>query len=348
MGNFPIYTVHMFSHPLSTEPSTQADVLAQALAIMGPLAAWLVRSGVGHGELAQALKPVFLQAAAAELANSGRSATDSALSVLSGLHRKDVKLLSPVSTSGLAGAHTTAAPASKTSSKISPASTLATRWIASGLPLELPYSSPQVTDTTTDTAANTAADGPSQTNSPTPSFEALARAVSKDIHPRTLLQELLRLGVASEAAGMVRLQQAAFVPSPQLAEARELLGGAVADHLAAGVHNLTAPADQKRYLEQSVFADGLSVASTAKLQALATSLWQPVLQAMVQAAQPLCDQDAPNPLQPQQAAGDQRIRLGMFCYATPMQAAPVAGAAQPPLPPADHPSPPAILPPIAV
>lgn len=281
----------MSTKPAPTESSTQADVLAQALAIMGPLAAWLVRSGVGHAELVQALKPVFLDAARSELAQHGTSATDSALSVLSGLHRKDVKAL------GAAAPATSDAAATKPTTKVSPASTLATRWITRGLPLALPY-----------------------TSTATESFEALARSVSSDIHPRTLLLELVRLGVATEAAGVVTLNHAAFVPNPQLAEARELLGGSVADHLAAGVHNLTAPVSQKRYLEQSVFADGLSVASTTKLQALATSLWQPVLQAMVQAAQPLCDQDAPDASQPNKEAGDQRIRLGMFCYATPMGA----------------------------
>jgi Family of unknown function (DUF6502) len=321
MGNFPIYNPPMTTESAPTEASTQAEVLAQALAIMEPLAAWLVRSGVGHAELAQALKPVFLDAAAAELGQHGRSATDSALSVLSGLHRKDVKAL------GAAAAASTV-KATKPSSKISPASTLATRWIARGLPLALPYASTAAAqassaNTTTDSAAQNTSSA--STEPPNESFESLARSVSNDIHPRTLLLELLRLGVASEAAGVVTLNHAAFVPNPQLAEARELLGGSVADHLAAGVHNLTAPAAHKRYLDQSVFADGLSVASTAKLQALATSLWQPVLQAMVQAAQPLCDQDAAessnaDSAAPNKAAGDQRIRLGMFCYAAPMNA----------------------------
>ena len=68
-------------------------MLSEALAVAEPLVAWLVRSGIGHGAFAAALKPVFLEQAQAELQRTGRKSTDTAASLLSGLHREDVRAL---------------------------------------------------------------------------------------------------------------------------------------------------------------------------------------------------------------------------------------------------------------
>jgi len=276
------------SEPLSSlpvEPSAPS-VLPHALVVMQSLATWLVRSGVGYGEFTAALKPVFLKAAQAEALRSHTKPTDSALSLLSGLHRKDVRALAP----------SLAEPdPSARLGKPTPASQVATRWLTGNLPESLPVAGPA------------------------PSFEALARTVSTDLHPRSVLQELVRLGVAEEANGVVTLRRQAFVPDPKHEETRGLVAGSVADHLAAGVHNLTAGED-RQFLEQSVFADGLSAESVRELERLATHLWREVLATMVEAAVPLCEKDEP-------AGGDQRLRLGMFCYSAPMEgAAPANGA----------------------
>ncbi len=266
--------------PSSPPTGAAAPVLPHALVVMQSLATWLVRSGVGYGEFTAALKPVFLKAAVAEAERTGVRPTDSALSLLSGLHRKDVRALTPT----LAEPDPTARLGKPT-----PASQVATRWLTGDLPETLPVAG----------AA--------------PSFEALARAVSTDMHPRSVLQELIRLGVAEEADGAVTLRRTAFVPDAYHEETRGLVAGSVADHLAAGVHNLTS-GDSRQFLEQSVFADGLSAESARELELLATSLWRGVLEAMVKAATPLCEKDEP-------AGGNQRIRLGMFCYSAPMEGA---------------------------
>ncbi len=269
----------------SDVPPSGPSALPHALVVMQSLATWLVRSGVGYGEFTAALKPVFLKAAVAEAARSHTRPTDSALSLLSGLHRKDVRALAP----------TLAEPDPATRlGKPTPASQVATRWLTGGWPERLPAAGPA------------------------PSFEALARSVSTDLHPRSVLQELLRLGIADEADGHVTLRRQAFVPDPRHEETRGMVAGSVADHLAAGVHNLTG-GDARQFLEQSVFADGLSADSARELELLATRLWRDVLAAMVEAAVPLCEKDEP-------AGGDQRIRLGMFCYAAPMNSTPPGGA----------------------
>ena len=75
--------------PASSSPNS--SVIAEALAVAEPLVLWMLRSGVGYAEFAQALKPVFLAQARLELARTGQRDSDSAISLLSGLHRKDVR-----------------------------------------------------------------------------------------------------------------------------------------------------------------------------------------------------------------------------------------------------------------
>lgn len=62
----------------------------QVLMLMEYLTQWLIRSGVGYNDFVTALKPVFYQQALTELERIEQKPTDSAVSLLSGLHRKDV------------------------------------------------------------------------------------------------------------------------------------------------------------------------------------------------------------------------------------------------------------------
>jgi hypothetical protein len=266
---------------------TPDSLLPEALAIVQPLVTWLIRSGVGHSEFAAALKPVFLAQAQQELTQQNKKLTDSAVSLLSGLHRKDVRAFRETAADTLAQVQADGSAWGKPSA----ANQVATRWLsledhADALPIS----------------------GASH------SFEALARSVSKDVHPRTVLQELVRLGLVQEDSGTVRLLRDAFVPDASHKEARQLFAGSVTDHLQAGVHNLcgTARDDQqpRKFLEQSVFADGLSPESVQKLNLLANELWTHVLQSVVEAATPLCEQDANHPT-------PQRFRIGLFSFAAP-------------------------------
>ncbi len=272
------------------EKKTHLDpdqVLQQALVIMQPLVLWLLRSGVRHVEFSVAIKQIFLEQAASELARLHAKQTDSAISMLSGLHRKDVKAL--LTAMAQQESKTTGITRESLGRPTVPSQVM-TRWLASGWPDNLPLA------------------GDAQ------SFEALSRQVSSDVHPRAVLNELLRLGMAEQVGERVRLCRHAFVPDQQMTEAGNLLAGSTADHLAAGVHNLSGPGS-KKHLEQSVFADGLSQDSVRQLEALAGNLWQQVLSTMVKAAVPLNEQDEP-------AGGDQRIRVGMFCYSEPIQRKP--------------------------
>lgn len=266
--------------PLVPGEESAALALREAAVLLGPVATWLLRSGVSYGALANALKSVFVEAAEAELQRAGTATTYSALSVLSGVHRKDVRALRE------------AATGSKTVSVrgVPLASQVYTRWLSArryrgrdGTPRALPRSGPGVT------------------------FETLAKEVSVDVHPRTVMDELMRLGLIEADGDLLVPKEASFVPSQQRDELTSLFAANAGDHIAAAVSNLTT--DAPRYLEQSVFADGLGPESVAELHEMAREHWQKSFQDMVAAAHERVRRD--HRLTP---AEQQRMRFGIYFY----------------------------------
>jgi len=266
--------------PLVPGEESAALALREAAVLLAPVATWLLRSGVSYGALASALKSVFVEAAEAELQRAGTAPTYSALSVLSGVHRKDVRALREAAVE----------PGQVPVRGVPLASQVYTRWLSvkryrgrDGQPRALPRSGPGVT------------------------FETLAREVSVDVHPRTVMEELMRLGLVEAEGELLVPQAASFVPSQRRDELTCLFAANAGDHIAAAVHNLTT--DAPRYLEQSVFADGLGPQSVAELHEMARELWRKSFQDMVAAAHERVQRD--EGLAPEE---QQRMRFGIYFY----------------------------------
>jgi hypothetical protein len=145
------------------------------------------------------------------------------------------------------------------------------------------------------------------------SFEELAASVSTDVHPRALLEELMRLGVVTvehtegePTSSKLRLCVGAFVPREGYAEMLQLFADNVADHIATAANNVKGK--DTPLLEQSVFADNLSIESAKALSALSNKLWAEVFQEMVRAATELSQQDK------NIKDANERVRLGMYFY----------------------------------
>lgn len=237
-----------------------ASVLDHGLTMVEPLVAWLVHSGIGYTEFAAALKAVFFQQALQELAKNKAKPTNAAISLLAGLHRQDVKALkdSMGSDEGLTQA--------KISSPVSVPARVVGHWVADALPVEIPFAGDM------------------------PSFEGLVRRVSQDLYPRAILNELKRLDIVDEIDDGVLLKQQAFIPKPGEREAQSLLAANVADHLAAGVHNLTEIA-RPPFIEQAVYANELRLQSIQALSELSALLWQQIAEQVLQEAIKYCAQD---------------------------------------------------------
>lgn len=170
-----------------------------------------------------------------------------------------------------------------------------------------------------------------------PSFEALARGLTRDVHPRSLLEELVRLKLVSwdTEADTVRLQADAFVPRDDQARMLGFLADNVGDHFSAAVSNVAG--GRPPHFEQAIFADELSAQSLAALRPLIGAQWKALAESLVPALERLIAEDA--------QAGrvqDQRLRVGLYEYHAPMPlptSAPVAPA--PAVPPSSEPAAPA-------
>jgi hypothetical protein len=157
-----------------------------------------------------------------------------------------------------------------------------------------------------------------------PSFDVLARQMSSDVHPRTLLAEMQRLGLVRVEGDTVHLESQAFVPQRGFDDMVELFAANASDHLAAAAHNLRGTGDT--FLEQSVFASGVSPRSAQSLATLSRRLWRPALQQMARDATQRYQQDQ------RDGSGTMRMRFGVYYYAEPLAASAAQAEAQPAAP----------------
>jgi hypothetical protein len=146
---------------------------------------------------------------------------------------------------------------------------------------------------------------------PAPSFESLAHEVTRDVHPRALLEELLRLRLATHdlERDTVTLAQPDFVPRGDAQRMVQWLGANVGDHLAGSVANVLAADPQ--YPDQAVAAEGLSAESVARVRPLLHAHWQRLTEELVPLLERLVEQDTQ--LDPGQRY---RVRFGVYGFDT--------------------------------
>lgn len=258
-------------------------VLDRVLRVMRPLVRLLVRHGVTYPALAAALKRVFLDAARSELGARGMAGTDSALTLLSGVHRRDVRELT----------RSAAAGAVADPEKMGLVSEVVARWLSDpaftgrgGKPRRLQRGSADASD----------------------SFDALVAGLSRDVRPRAVLDELLRLGVVQETETGLQLAGPGFAPQQGFEELSWLFAQNLHDHAAAAAANLQG---ERNFLEQSVFVDEITEASAAQLQRVSIQAWQHAFKQVMGEAQQRFDADAADATPTQR---DHRARFGVYFY----------------------------------
>jgi Family of unknown function (DUF6502) len=282
----------------SRRPQAALDPAALTRAVhqlMEPLAALAIAQGVPFAALEELLKKAFVATACTAHRGLPAHRMVSRISTVTGINRREVSRITQTRHEAPAVRH-------------SPATRVFTKWLAEpslqargGVTMALPR------------------------QGPAPSFEALAHSVSRDVHPRSLLDELCRLGLARVEADTVHLARDRFVPKDDSARMLGFLGNNVGDHLRAAVANVAS--DPPAHLEQAVFADELSQESVDAFRRLMRKQWKTLLAAAVPALQKLIDDD--------RAAGrpqDQRVRVGLYTYDEPMPAAPDSVGQPPPTP----------------
>ena len=261
----------------------QQAVLDALDAIHAPLAQLCIAKGIRIRTVEDRLRAAFVRAAREAHPAQSSTRLTSRISATTGLTRREVGRLE-------------SQPDRARESRRSPITELFTRWLsdpALRCPDDKPLKLPR--------------------QGPAPSFESLAQSVTRDVHPRTLLDELCRLQLAAHdsASDSVQLLRDAFVPRGDWARMLAFLGDNVGDHFRAAVANVLL--DGKQQIEQAIFADELSTESLAEARELMTQQWRtllaqvaPQLEKMIQA-----DRQAGR-------AQDQSLRIGLFTWSQSM------------------------------
>ncbi|SFI94706.1 hypothetical protein SAMN04488095_1803 [Jannaschia pohangensis] len=134
---------------------------------------------------------------------------------------------------------------------------------------------------------------------PAPSFEALARATSQDIHPRTLLDLLVAAGSVAAEGDDVRLVRRAYVPGGGSPEQLEYLAANLHDHGTAAVSNVLSGAE---FFDRAAHYTGFHADQVEDLRALFERRQMEVLREIAQAASAM------------EGGGPLRARFGGYAY----------------------------------
>ncbi len=209
--------------------------------------------------------------------------TDSRGSLLSGIHRKDVKRLR------------TRTRADVRSLMLRPRANLAVRAVAAWV------SMPRYLDR--DGRPRTLA---RRTTNGRVSFEALAHAIKADVRPNVILEELVRVGVATVEGDTVRLLKTAYVsalPEDKLA----FLGANVGDHLSSALHNVIGHGEP--FPERAVYYEAIAREDLAAVRSVLTRLSEEFLRETNQRIMPLNEAVRATP-----TPDCRRMRLGIYYY----------------------------------
>ncbi len=253
--------------------------------VLRPLVRLMLARGITLPYLTELLKSLLVEVAEQDFRIDGKASSDSRVSLLSGVHRKDVNRLR----------HADAGD-EKMPPVVSLGAQLVAQWLgkpqygdAQGQPLPLP---------------RYVSEGGAQ------SFEGLVAGVNSDIRSRVVLDEWLRLGVVHlDEQRRVCLNTQAFVPARGFDEKAFYFGHNLHDHVAAAAHNLLD--QQPPFLERSLHFSGLSAESVQLLAAQSQKLGMQALLAVNKTALEREKTDATP------GAPLQRMTFGIYFYAEP-------------------------------
>ena len=267
-----------------------ASLVTAVRKVLYPLVRLLLNFRIVFPQLAELLKSVYVEVAEKEFRLPKKPQTDTRLSLLTGIHRKDIKRL-----------RTQAVTDRSTPAAINTGSRLVARWVGDARYLDA-QQQPKILPMKA--AANEV------------SFELLVQEICKrDLRPRVILDEWLNLGVVSlDTDKNVQLNTQAFIPSKGFDEKAFFLGHNVSDHLAAATHNILD--QQPAFFERCVYYDGLSEDSIQQLQALVNDQGMKTLIAFNDLAMQLKAHDASKASHTDDHQTQQRIDIGLYVYHT--------------------------------
>ena len=248
--------------------------------ILYPLVHLLLKVGISFPQLAELLKEIYIDVADTHFRLNDKAQTQTRLSFLTGIHRKDVKRLHK------------SAKNWQEPENINVGVKLVSLWTnhphyqdQQGKPLLLPLKAKD-----------------------SPNFEELVQTICKqDIRPRVILDEWLNLGVVTlNDPNQVQLCHDAFIPKQGFNEKAFFVGHNIADHLSAVSENLLN--ESPEFFERCVYYDGLSDESIVELQKMVEECGMDTLKVINERAMQLKLSDMTR------SEVKQRINIGLYLY----------------------------------
>jgi hypothetical protein len=212
--------------------SIKQTLLRAFRVLMGPLVRILLRQGISYAEFSEVVKAVYVEVALKDFKVSGRRTTRTRLAVITGLTRKEVKRVIDEAIRERYEPKT----------KFNRLGRVLVGWHTDtdftgpyGMPLELQYET---------------------NNQNEPTFSELVKRHSGDMSPRSILDELIRVGAVRETdAGWFRVLRREYIPEALGQHNFERTGVVVRNFVNTVDFNMTKPAPGKGRFERNVMAD---------------------------------------------------------------------------------------------
>ncbi|MEM9248756.1 MAG: DUF6502 family protein [Pseudomonadota bacterium] len=251
--------------------------------LLRPLVRTLIARGLTAPDFYRMLKRIYVDVAHEDFRIGDAPPTDSRISLLTGVHRRDVRTFLEEGDAGW----------EETRRREAAFATVLGQWLArpeytgpDGTPRALPKSGAEGAD-----------------------FESLVRSVSTDIRPRTVLDELMRQGLVAEGEDGRLSVVAEAVAGPGGEESKLVFFAAnVGDHLAAASENLLS--DSPPFYERAVFYTRLTEGALDIVEATARDKAQTLLEDINRAGAEAQARDRAAP------DNGSRFRLGVYFYRT--------------------------------
>lgn len=265
-----------------SEQTGASDAFLRVLrGLLRPLVRTMIARGLTAPAIYSLLKRVYVEVAEESFRLDDKPLTDSRIALLTGVHRKDIRTIK--SEGGDATGQ------SRRNSAL--LATVVGQWM----------SAPEFTDNKSSPIPL-----PRQTDTAV-SFEALVRSVSRDVRPRTVLDELQHAGLVTENDdGLLILEAEAVVGMGNAPDKEAFFAANVGDHLAAATENLLA--DTPPFFERAVFYNQLLPDAIDAIEAAARAQAQTLLEDLNKQSSNLhrASKDKNGPRQ--------RYRLGIYFY----------------------------------
>jgi hypothetical protein len=273
----------------NSESPLRSALLSAIHRVLSPIVRVMLAYEITLPMAIELLKRVFVDVAERDFSLNSKASTDSRISLITGVHRKDVKRLRE-----LPDVEANLPP------KISLSAQVVATWITdaqwldeSGQPRPLPRLTGKAGEA---------------------SFETLVASISQDIRPRSVLDEWLRQGVVKiNKKDEVVLVNNAFVPREGEEEKLAYYGHNLGDHAAAAADNVLTAGDP--WFERSVHHDALSEAQVEELRERAAKLGMQTLTQLHTLAAQRADNDSQFPADLDYGS-KKRFTCGVYFYST--------------------------------